>query len=419
MILLKNGTYIDWRTLEFYSRDVLVSENSTKLTFDPSEEQKEAAVTIDCSGLYITKSFGCGHHHAYSALARGMPAPKKSPVNFKEILEEIWWKLDKVLDLETIYYSALVTAMACLKNGVTFIIDHHSSPFAIKGSLNTIKKAFDEVGVGHLLCYEISDRDGQHIAEQGLEETERYLTTYQGLVGLHASFTVSDDTIRKSVELAKRYGAGIHIHTAEAITDQEDCIAKYGKRVVERLSENGILQFHNTILAHCIHLDQHEKGLISGSNVWIAHNAESNMNNSVGEFHSEGVLENIMLGTDGMHSDMLRAAKSTYFYSHAYDNLNYQKTYHRFRNIHNYLDMSGYTGDGSNNLVVLDYDSPTEINSSNFLSHFLFGIESRHIRHVITNGRLLMSNNEILTVKEDQILNRSISLSKLLWQKLL
>ena len=119
----------------------------------------------------MTKSFAVGHHHVYSALARGMGAPKKNPENFVEILEYIWWTLDKCLDEEMIEYSALTTAIACAKAGSTFVIDHHASPFAVKNSMEIIGKAFDKVGVSHLLCYEISDRDGLEIAEQGLEET--------------------------------------------------------------------------------------------------------------------------------------------------------------------------------------------------------------------------------------------------------
>ena len=160
---------------------------------------------MDCAGRLVTKSFGCGHHHIYSTLARGMPAPQKSPLNFVEILKYIWWHLDKCLDLEMIEASALASAIYCAKNGVTLIIDHHASPFAIKDSLFTIAKAFDRVGISHLLCYEISDRDGEGARAAGLAETDAFLAAgYQGHVGLHASFTVGDDLLHKAIALFQK-----------------------------------------------------------------------------------------------------------------------------------------------------------------------------------------------------------------------
>ncbi|HEX7410543.1 MAG TPA: amidohydrolase family protein, partial [Bacteroidales bacterium] len=259
MILLKNGTFIDWQTLEFKQTDILVEEGANRiLVFSFDKINTEKARIIDCSGKFITKSFACGHHHVYSALARGMGAPKKNPENFLEILQYVWWTLDKALDLEMIRYSALTTAIACAKNGVTFAIDHHASPFAIEGSLETIANAFDEVGVGHLLCYEISDRDGLEIARKGLAETAAYLSKRQGLVGLHASFTVGDDTLKQAVELAKQTRSGIHVHVAEDEYDQVHCLTHYKKRIIERLEEAGALEFPKTILGHCLHLSKNE-----------------------------------------------------------------------------------------------------------------------------------------------------------------
>ena len=244
-ILLKNATYIDWKTLEFSQKNIFVEEDKSEIKFIDNIDKianNQNVDVLDCTGKYVTKSFGVGHHHVYSALSRGMGAPKKSPENFYEILQYVWWTLDKCLDLEMIESSALVTAIACAKAGSTFVIDHHASPFAVKGSLETIAKAFDKVGVSHLLCYEISDRDGVKIAKEGLSETEEYLKNRQGLVGLHASFTVGDDTLEQAVNLMNTYNSGIHIHVAEDNYDQEFCMKKYGKRVVTRLNEFGVLK---------------------------------------------------------------------------------------------------------------------------------------------------------------------------------
>jgi cytosine/adenosine deaminase-related metal-dependent hydrolase len=422
MLLLKNGTYIDWQTLEFRKTDILVEEGIDGMILYPSPGGEGPGVrlekTLDCTGKFITKSFANGHHHAYSALACGMPPPRKNPENFNEILQYIWWNLDKALDLDIIRSSALVTAMACAKNGVTFVIDHHASPFAIEGSLETIARAFDEVGVGHLLCYEISDRDGIEITEKGLSETEDYLAKRQGLVGLHASFTVGDKTLKRAVGLATYLKSGIHIHVAEAQSDQDHCVRHYDKRVVQRLAAAGALQFPKTILAHCLHLDETERGLVQGSPAWVVENMESNLNNSVGFFNSEGLGSRIMFGTDGMHSDMLRSAKATFFAGHNFDRIDYPGTYRRFRNVHHYLDSNGFKGDGENNLVILDYDPSTPFNQTNFHGHFLFGLESRHITQVISKGEVIVENGKCLKVDEAEILAESRKMALRLWSRM-
>ena len=429
MILLRNGTFIDWQTLEFRQADILVNSgvngllsftdiHSSGLPGDAGEIGIKVDKVIDCTGKFVTKSFANGHHHIYSALARGMPPPKVNPANFTEILRYIWWNIDKALDLDMIRASALVTAMACARSGVTFVVDHHASPFAPGGSLDAIASAFDEVGVGHLLCYEISDRDGAEIAGKGLAETARYLSEHQGLVGLHASFTVGDSTLKQAVKLASGTNSGIHIHVAEDISDQEHCINRYGRRVVERLSDAGVLQFPKTIVAHCLHLDDHERGLVEGSPAWVVENMESNLNNSVGFFNSKGLGSRIMFGTDGMHSDMLRSARAAFFAGHNFDAIDYGETYRRLRNVHRYLESNRFAGDGDNNLVVFGYDPPTPFNQDNFLGHLLFGLESGHITHVISQGRLILDEGRIVTVDEKSILSGARTQAERLWQRL-
>ncbi len=421
MILLKNATFIDWQTLIFTNTNILVEEGPTgRIHFhDSLPEGLSPSATVDCTGLLVTKSFACGHHHIYSALARGMGPPRKAPRNFYEVLKYIWWKLDKSLDHEMIRASALYTALACAKNGVTFVIDHHASPHAVEGSLEIIAEAFDEVGVGHLLCYEISDRDGEDIARKGLEETERYLSAgHQGLVGLHASFTVGDDTMAKAVALARKYDSGIHIHVAEDPADQERCLQEHGKRVVERLRDCGVMSMPKSILAHCLHLNEKEKAILANSPVYIVYNTESNLNNNVGYFDSRGLGDNIMLGADGMHSDMLRSAKAAFLVGQGFDEIDYQEAYFRFRKVHHYLEENGFSGDGDNNLVVLDYDSPTVVNRGNFPGHFIFGLESRHVRHVIASGRLIVKDREAQTVEEQEVLQLSRGLSEQLWERM-
>jgi len=418
-ILLKNGTYIHPETLQFTTSDILVHEGvKGKIEFINQVSENPEHTVLDCKGKYITQSFVCGHHHVYSALARGMGAPKKNPQNFNEILEYVWWTLDKCLDAEMIEASALYTAMACIKNGVTFVIDHHASPFAIGGSLDIIATAFEKVGASHLLCYEISDRDGTEKALEGLMETAEYLEENQGLVGLHASFTVSDDTLQKAVRLAKHFDTGIHIHVAEALSDQQHCMDNYGVRVIERLQKFEALKSSKTILGHCLHLSDKEKKIISNSPAWVVQNTESNLNNKVGYFNAAGLGNNIMMGTDGMHSDMLRSAKAAFFVGQNFDTIGYESVYQRFRNADKYLNSNGFEGHGPNNLVVLDYDTPTPFHQGNFYGHFVFGLESKHVKHVISQGKLVVENGKILTVDEDKILAGAKVQAQRLWAKM-
>lgn len=422
-IILRNATFIHWETLEYSETNILVEEGEGKiLKFFKNSDQIQAGPhdeTIDCTGKYIAKSFAVGHHHVYSALARGMPAPVKSPKNFREILQYIWWNLDKALYKEAIEASALATAMACAKAGATFAIDHHASPNYIEGSLEIIAKAFDKVGVNHLLCYEITDRDGSLRAEKGLTENENHLGQYQGLVGLHASFTVGDETMNRAATLMEKYNSGVHVHVAEDLYDQTHCMEHHGKRVVERLNDYGLLDSSKTILVHGLHLDESEREIIRKSNAWLVQNMESNLKNKVGYFNGEGLDQGkIMLGTDGMHSDMLQSARAAFFGGQKYDNINFASAYQRFRNANRYLHSNGFKGDGENNLVVLDYDSPTPFKQENFWGHFIFGLRSNHVQHVISNGRLIVKNRVLQHIDEQEVLRFTKEQAEKLWKKL-
>lgn len=418
MILLRNGTFIDWRTLEFLWGDFIVDEGVNGRVW-PVMATRDILPTdvIDCTGMYITRSFANAHHHVYSALATGMPSPKTAPRNFTEILQLIWWNLDRKLDQDMIRSCALVTAMACARVGVTFVIDHHSSPSAIPGSLETIASAFDKVGVGHLLCYEISDRDGAKVAQSGLEETARYLKKNQGLVGLHASFTVGDETLVAAVAMARTTGRGLHIHVAEDQSDQDHCCRNYGLRVLERLDKWGVTAFPSTILAHGLHLNEKERDLFSNSMSWVVQNMESNLNNGVGFFNSEGMGNRIMLGTDGMHSDMLRSARAAFFSGLKQETITPSAAYKRLRNVHHYLEENHFRGDGENNLVIIDYPSPTPFGQENFLGHFLYGFTSEHVRDVISKGKVIVRNRRVVTVNSEEVLRDAVHQAERLWKR--
>lgn len=416
MLLLKNATYFHPDTFEITNGNLLVEEGAGKGFRFVDDEVLDSKV-IDCKGKFVTQAFANGHHHVYSALARGMHPPKKTPENFSETLQYVWWVLDQCLDEEMIRISALATAIASAKRGCTFVIDHHASPNALKGSLEIIAKAFDEVGVGHLLCYEITDRYGESKARESLEESDDYLCHRPGLVGMHASFTVEDDTLEKAIDIAAKHKTGIHIHVAEDPIDEKLTHERYNCSVIERLSKAGALNLNHNVFGHGLHLDATERELIRQSNSWIAVNADSNLNNRVGFFNSEGLGDRIMLGTDGMHSDMLKSAQTAFFAGQNFDAVNIPLIYKRFRNVSAYLNAKGLAF-GDNNLVVFDYDSPTPIQSSNFLGHFFFGFENRHVCHTISNGKLIYSNGIVMNVNENEILAESRIMSDILWKRM-
>lgn len=235
-----------------------------------------------------TPGLVCAHHHLYSSLARGMPAPPTTPTAFRAILEQVWWRLDVALDLELIRWSALLGAVEALESGTTAIVDHHESPSAIEGSLDVIAQACTEVGVRVVCAYGVTDRHGPGGAAAGLAENERFLRGGgRGLVGIHAAFTCSDATLEAAAGLAADLGAGVHVHVAEGPDD-------VGADGAERLRP---LARDDWLLAHCVHLDEPLPGT-------VLHNPRSNLNNAVG-YARPARFERVALGTDGIGAAML------------------------------------------------------------------------------------------------------------------
>ena len=424
MLYLKDATYIDAGTLEMRTTHLAVGSGSDgRLTFPqaipPARELAAGDRIVDCRGRLVTHAFACGHHHIYATLARGMPAPPRVPTNFVEVLQYVWWRLDKCLDRDMIEASALAAAVHMARHGVTFCIDHHASPFAVEGSLETIASSFEKIGLGHLLCCEISCRDGDGPKEAGLAATDAYLSSgRRGHVGLHASFTVDDDLLQRAVALARKHGTGLHIHVAEDDADQRHCLETYGTRVVQRLSAAGGLESPHTILGHCLYLDGEERKRVAQSPVWVVQNVESNQNNAVGVTGYRWMSDNLMLGTDGMHSDMLRSARAAFLAGQQTEGISPGGIYRRFRAVHRFIQGMGAPGDGANNLVILDYDTPTDVTPQNFAGHFVYGLEAGHVQSVIAQGRLIVEDRRLTTVDEDAVLNHARQQARRLWKKL-
>lgn len=416
-LVLADAAFLDWRTGAMERGDFRVTAGAGGRIERAGAARAEEDEVLECSGRLVVRAFACGHHHAYSALARGMPAPPRQPRSFAEILELVWWRLDRALDRDMVEASALATAMACALNGVTLVADHHSSPRSAAGSLETIAAAFERVGIRHLLCLELSDRDGEAAREEGLAESECYLASGRpGLVGLHASFTVGDGLLGRAVELARRHNTGIHIHVAEDPVDQERTLERYGLRVVERLHRAGALDLDGTVLAHCLHLDAAERELVAASPAWVVQNTESNQNNAVGVFDPRGLGGRIMLGTDGMHSDMIRSARAAFLAGQSVEAMTPEHAAVRLRAVHRYA--AGFGLERDNDLVVLDYDSPTPVQAENWPAHLVYGLESRHVVHVIAEGRPIVRDRRLVSADGEEILAFAREQARRLWRRL-
>ncbi|MCP3902538.1 MAG: amidohydrolase family protein [Planctomycetes bacterium] len=416
-LYLEDARFIDWRTLEITRGHVAV-EAGPGGGVASVDDVPGGAEVLRCDGRLVTRSFAIGHHHVYSMLARGMPSPARTPQSFAEILELIWWNLDRKLDAEMIRASARACAIEAAHQGCTFIVDHHASPGAPAGSLEIIAEAMEEVGLSHLLCYELSDRDGAGPRDAGLAETARHLETHPGLVGLHASFTVSDGLLSLAVELARKFSTGVHIHVAEAESDETHCRAHHGCSVVERLHHSGALESPATILAHCLHIDDDERRLIRESKAWVVHNTQSNQNNATGWFHPRGLGDRVFIGTDGMHSGVLSATRAMYLEGRQVSGLAPLDAYRRMRRVHDYLQANAIPGDGENNLVVLDYPTPTPVTSENWPAHVVYGLASRHVHTVVSDGRVIADVDGVRNVDEEQVLAEARTQAQRLWKLL-
>jgi cytosine/adenosine deaminase-related metal-dependent hydrolase len=239
-----------------------------------------------------------------------MPAPEQEPKSFVEILERVWWRLDRALDEASLRASARLYVAEALLAGTTTLIDHHESPSFIAGSLDVLAGACDELGVRALLCYGATERNGGRAeASQGLAECRRFAREnrrrgVRGAVGLHASFTVSDDTIREAGALCREIGAVLHVHVAEDAEDVEDAKQRGYEGPVERLIACGAL-VPGSILAHGVHLDRAQVSRAADSGCWFVQNPRSNENNEVGYARALAAAGlRVALGTDGFPARM-------------------------------------------------------------------------------------------------------------------
>jgi putative selenium metabolism protein SsnA len=387
----------------------------------------------DCSGCLIVPGNVCAHTHLYSALARGMPYTLEPPENFLQILQRVWWRLDRALDEESVRASALVGGMEALLSGTTTLVDHHASPNAIDGSLDVIEDALRTLGVRSILCYETSDRDGPERAQAGLAENRRFAERVRrakppltrGLIGAHASFTLSDETLAACADTARELEVGLHIHAAEDAIDERDAVVLHGIGVAARLAHAGALNGH-TLLAHGVHLDDNEIALVHAANASLAHNARSNMNNAIGRARLDALGPRVALGTDGIGSDMFEESRTAYFRLREDDPgagpdwpLRHLTEGARFVGAAFDERRLGKIETGAPaDLVVLDYAPPAPLNADSFPGHWVFGLGSRSVRDVMVAGEWVVLDRRLTRVDEQELAAGARVQAEQLWKRL-
>lgn len=438
-MLITNAKLITWeaenRVLEDHA--ILIADDKIKeiglarhLTARYPNEEK-----LDARGQYVMPGNICAHTHFYGAYARGMAIPGPPPKDFPEILQRLWWPLDRSLDAESIRYSVLPCLVDAVRHGTTTLIDHHASPNAIHGSLDIIAEEVEKAGLRAVLCYEVTDRDGEEKMKAGIEENVRFINRTKspllaGTFGLHASLTLSDsslDLCRQSVSDE----VGFHVHTAEHEADEYDSLNKSGLRVIDRLHKHGILG-PKTITAHGVHFDAREMQLLAETGTWLSHQPRSNMNNGVGVAPIESMMRagiRVCLGNDGFSNAMWEEWKATYFL---------HKVHHRDpRRMGGYdvQQMAVYNNAALANvffpsatigqlapgafadIIFVDYYPNTPLTAGNLPWHILFGVQQSMVTTTIVAGKVLMKDRELLTLDEEEIGAKAREIAPKVWER--
>lgn len=440
-LLVGNGRLITHDDLQPFLEDGCVAvQDGLIVSVGPTRELRRkfpSASFLDAQGRTIMPGLINTHTHLYSAFARGMTLRSPAPVNFSQILERLWWRLDKALTLDDVYLSAMVGTVDCIRNGVTTIFDHHSSPHAVSGSLFRIADATRQTGLRGCLCYEVSDRDGAEVAAQGIKENRAFLESCKqspnnrlgGLFGLHASFTLSDKTIDRCRQVAGDFNTGYHVHTAEALSDVDDCLHEHGKRIVERWHEHGILG-ERTLAAHCVHVSDREIALLNDSKTKVIHNPQSNMANAVGcapvlEMLRRGIA--VGLGTDGYTPDMFESMKAASLLQkhHTTDpraagaeppqmlfRENAEIATKCFGRLIGKL-VPGACAD----MILVDYEPPTPIDPDNLNAHIQFGLSGRAVATTIVDGQILMKDRNLVAIDEREVTSKARDAAARLWKR--
>ena len=442
-MIIKNGSIVTWGEPNqiLVNHEILIRDGVIQ-AIEPADKLSQAhpeEEVLDAGGQMIMPGNICAHTHFYGAFSRGMAIPGEPSKNFSEILANLWWKLDKALDEDGTRYSALTLLIDAIKYGTTTIIDHHASPNFIDGSLDVVYEAVLESGLRSALCYEVTDRDGEERALAGIRENSRFISRVQSgeidpmvkaHFGLHASLTVSDETLDRCLD-ANQDRVGFHVHAAEGVVDQEDSIAKYGKRVVERFWDKKILS-ERSILAHGIHLSDREVDLLVKSGSWLTHQPRSNMNNAVGVAEVEKMLNagvNLCLGNDGFSNAMWQEWFFAYLIQkdhkadpramNGYDVIKMAVTNNSrlATQIYEGLRVGTIEPGAAADIIFVDYHPITPLHAGNLPWHILFGFRDGMVTMTMAGGKVLMKDRKLLFMDEEMIAAKSREIAEQTWAR--
>ncbi len=443
-MLITNGKIITWgEQNQILDGQALYIEGEVIAEIGPQDEliaRYPEAEQVDAKGQYVMPGNICAHTHFYGAYARGMGIPGPPPKDFPEILERLWWPLDMALDEDGVRYSALVMLVDAIKHGTTTLLDHHASPNFIDGSLDVIGDAVDKSGLRAVLCYEVTDRNGEDGAKAGIAENVRFLESdyvkgnsrLAGTFGMHAALSISDVTMEACRAAAPSgSGTGFHIHVAEHEADEYDSLQKYGMRVVDRLAKFDILG-PDSIVAHAIHIDGREAALLAESDTWVTHQARSNMNNGVGAAQVESLLRMgvpVCLGTDGFSSTMWDEWKTVYLLhkvvNHDPRRMNGMDVAQM--GVYNNAALAGkffpeaplgeLTPGAHADIIFVDYHPHTPLTAGNLPWQIIFGFNESMITTTIAAGKILMKDRELLTLDEAAIAAEASAIAPTIWER--
>jgi putative selenium metabolism protein SsnA len=438
-MLITNATLITWESNNQILEDhALLIENDRIKEIGKSSDLKKRYPEIewlDARGQYVMPGNICAHTHFYGAYARGMAIPGPAPKDFPEILQKLWWPLDRSLDAESIQYSVLPCLVDAIKHGTTTLIDHHASPNAIDGSLDIIAKEIETAGLRAVLCYEVTDRDGEEKMKAGIQENVRFRMRAKspllaGTFGLHASLTLSDSTLDLCRQ-AVPDNMGFHVHTAEHESDEYDSLNKSGLRVIDRLHKHNILG-PNTITAHGVHFDAREIQTLVETGTWLSHQPRSNMNNGVGVAPIESMLRagiKVCLGNDGFTNAMWDEWKAAYLLHKA------EHRDPRRMNGYDVAQMAIYNNAALANIffpsatigqlipgafadiIFVDYQPNTPLTAGNLPWHIIFGVQQSMVTTTIVGGKVLMKDRELLTLDEQEISAKAREIAPKVWER--
>lgn len=421
--LLTGGTVVSLDPARVETRDLILTEERIG---DPQVKIPTTS-TVDCSGCLLMPGLVVAHTHLYSALARGMPGPAQPTRTFREILEGVWWRLDRALDAESLAASALIGAIEAVKAGVTCVIDHHESPSFIDGSLDVIAAEMKKVGVRGVLAYGATDRHGAEDAVKGLNESARFAAAsakdplLRGMIGLHAPFTASDATL----ERAASFGRGVHVHTAEGPDDQAAAMERWKKPLFLELDRLGLLT-ERSICAHAVQIDDEEAALIPARKTWITHQARSNMNNGVGYASKLDAIDRVALGTDGIDNDLFAELRAAFFRRREFtgptvwrDPVAMLASGHTLASELFEAPIGRLDPGAPADVVVLAYDPPSPLDAGNLGGHLLFGgLSSACVRDVFIAGKPVVRNRRMVGIDEREIAARTRDVAARLWRRM-